>query len=202
MSDEFVDFYQVLGVSEDATQEQIETIYSRLMRIYHPDINSEKSANEQTARINAAYEVLGNPAKRREFDQVRCETYEDMYSEQEDYETSQQTYYYEEVSTGKSSGFMHNALKPFAILLLVLLWIILLALRIISYPAYLILMFICVISLILSIVAFFFIKNTACGIVSAVVALFASPFGIPLVSEWLIRRLRRFNYSLGDFIRN
>ena len=69
------DFYDILGVSRDATQEDIEEVYRKLIAKYHPDrfqgMGEEvlTLAREKTAKINEAYETLGNPKKRREYDE-------------------------------------------------------------------------------------------------------------------------------------
>ncbi|EJX00689.1 protein containing Heat shock protein DnaJ, partial [gut metagenome] len=59
------DLYEILGVSRDATQEEIKKAYRKLARQYHPDINKEPDAEEKFKEINGAYEVLGNEDKRR-----------------------------------------------------------------------------------------------------------------------------------------
>jgi molecular chaperone DnaJ len=63
------DYYKVLGVSPDATDKEITKAYRRLARQYHPDANP--GHEEQFKEISAAYDVLGDPAKRKEYDEVR-----------------------------------------------------------------------------------------------------------------------------------
>lgn len=64
------DYYEVLGVPRDASQEEIKKAYRRLARKYHPDANpDDPSAVEKMKEINEAYEVLGNPEKRAKYDQ-------------------------------------------------------------------------------------------------------------------------------------
>lgn len=61
--------YAVLGVNTDASDAEIKRRYRALMREVHPDANSDDpAANRKAARINAAYEVLSDPTKRRAYD--------------------------------------------------------------------------------------------------------------------------------------
>lgn len=64
------DFYQILGVGKDASQEEVKKAYRKLAMKYHPDRNpgKEKEANEKFKEINEAYEVLGDPEKRKQYD--------------------------------------------------------------------------------------------------------------------------------------
>lgn len=63
------DYYAVLGVSRHADQEEIKKAYRRLARRYHPDVNrGDQEAAERFKEINEAYEVLGDPEKRRRYD--------------------------------------------------------------------------------------------------------------------------------------
>jgi curved DNA-binding protein len=61
--------YDTLGVSENASPEEIKKAYRKLARKYHPDINKDESAVEKFKEINAAYEVLSDPEKKAEYDQ-------------------------------------------------------------------------------------------------------------------------------------
>ena len=60
--------YQTLEVSPAATQAEIKQAYRRQAKRFHPDSNSATADHEKIARINAAYEVLGDPQKRRSYD--------------------------------------------------------------------------------------------------------------------------------------
>ena len=68
---EFQDYYELLGVSKDASQSDLKKAFRRLARKYHPDVAQDKPAAEETfKKINEAYEVLGDPEKRRKYDQL------------------------------------------------------------------------------------------------------------------------------------
>jgi len=63
------DYYEVLGVSRDASEAEIKKAFRQLARKYHPDANpGDTSAEEKFKEINEAYEVLGNPEKRAAYD--------------------------------------------------------------------------------------------------------------------------------------
>jgi len=63
------DYYKILGVSKDASEEDIKKAYRRLALQYHPDKNKSPEAEEKFKEINEAYEVLSDPEKRRIYDQ-------------------------------------------------------------------------------------------------------------------------------------
>src|SRR5215217_9021983 len=64
------DLYKVLGLSRNASEEEIRKAHRKLVTKYHPDTNPEDpQAEERFKEIQQAYEVLSNPQKRREYDQ-------------------------------------------------------------------------------------------------------------------------------------
>lgn len=66
------DYYKVLGVSDDADQKEITRAYRKLARAHHPDANSgDPAAEERFKEISSAYDVVGDAAKRKEYDEVR-----------------------------------------------------------------------------------------------------------------------------------
>ncbi|MFZ2413443.1 MAG: DnaJ domain-containing protein [Candidatus Cryosericum sp.] len=63
------DLYGVLGVSSSASQEQIRSQYRVLVKKYHPDLHpGDANAAHMMERVNAAYDVVGNPEERRQYD--------------------------------------------------------------------------------------------------------------------------------------
>jgi molecular chaperone DnaJ len=66
------DYYRVLGVSENASQKDIKSAYRKLSRQYHPDTNpGDAAAEERFKEVSAAYDVVGDADKRKEYDEVR-----------------------------------------------------------------------------------------------------------------------------------
>ena len=63
------DYYEVLGISKNATDAEIKKAFRTLAKKYHPDVNKEPGAEEKFKEINEAYEVLSDPQKKQQYDQ-------------------------------------------------------------------------------------------------------------------------------------
>ncbi len=67
---EFRDYYEIMGVARDATQDDIKRAYRKLARKYHPDVSKEADAEARFKEVGEAYEVLKDPEKRAAYDQL------------------------------------------------------------------------------------------------------------------------------------
>lgn len=65
----YKDYYKIMGLSRDASQEEIKRTYRKLARKYHPDVSKEANAEENFKEVGEAYEVLKDPEKRAKYDQ-------------------------------------------------------------------------------------------------------------------------------------
>lgn len=71
MAVKYKDYYETLGVSRTANDTEIKKAFRKLAREYHPDVaKNKKQAEEKFKEINEAYEVLGDPAKRKKYDEL------------------------------------------------------------------------------------------------------------------------------------
>ncbi|MFF3330600.1 DnaJ C-terminal domain-containing protein [Streptomyces sp. NPDC002888] len=87
------DFYEVLGVSRTASQDEIQQAYRKLARKYHPDVNKDPGAEERFKDLNEAYSVLSDPKTRARYDRFG----EDFRKIPEDFD--------ERVAAGAGGGF-------------------------------------------------------------------------------------------------
>ncbi|MEW7979161.1 MAG: DnaJ C-terminal domain-containing protein [Candidatus Sedimenticola endophacoides] len=67
---EFKDYYKIMGVKRDASQDEIKRAYRKLARKYHPDVSKEADAEARFKEVGEAYEVLKDPEKRAAYDQL------------------------------------------------------------------------------------------------------------------------------------
>jgi len=68
---EYKDYYKTLGISKNAGQDEIKKAYRKLARKYHPDTNpNDKKSEDKFKEVSEAYEVLGDPEKRKQYDQL------------------------------------------------------------------------------------------------------------------------------------
>lgn len=71
MTVDFKDYYKIMGVEPDASAEEIKRAYKKLARKYHPDVSDEPDAQDRFKEIGEAYDILKDPEKRAEYDQLR-----------------------------------------------------------------------------------------------------------------------------------
>lgn len=82
----FIDYYKILGVDKNASEAEIKKAYRRMAKKYHPDINKDDpQAEKRFQAINEANEVLGNPEKRKKYDE-----YGEHWRHAEEFEAQQQ----------------------------------------------------------------------------------------------------------------
>jgi len=67
---EYKDYYRIMGIAKDASQDEIKRSYRKLARKYHPDVSKEKDSEERFKEVGEAYEVLKDPEKRAAYDQL------------------------------------------------------------------------------------------------------------------------------------
>lgn len=73
------DFYDVLGTSADASQEDLKKAYRRRVREYHPDVNDSSNADAQFKLVRKAHDVLSSPVERKAYDRIGHRTYVDKH---------------------------------------------------------------------------------------------------------------------------
>lgn len=84
-----MDYYKVLGVAQEADEEQIKQAYRKLAKKYHPDLHPDDAASEAKFKdIVEAYEILGDAAKRKEYDEKRKRSGEPIRKTKEEYSSA------------------------------------------------------------------------------------------------------------------
>ena len=100
------DYYEVLGVAPDATSKQIKSAYRKLARTAHPDANpDDPTADQRFSDIAKAYEVLSEPERRSEYDEIRSRPRGGPFGDQG---LGDQGFGYRATDTGSSTGDEHN----------------------------------------------------------------------------------------------
>ncbi|MGI0141263.1 MAG: DnaJ domain-containing protein [Candidatus Micrarchaeales archaeon] len=74
------DYYEVLGVAKNASEEQVKKAYRELVIKYHPDKNKDPKAQARMQEINEAYAVLGNAQKRQQYDTYGAQQFGQQYN--------------------------------------------------------------------------------------------------------------------------
>ena len=103
---EYKDYYEILGISRDASPEDIRAAYRRLARKYHPDVNpSDTTSGERFKEINEAHEVLKDAEKRSKYDRLGADwhRYQNMGGDPSGFDWSQWS-----ASGGPRGGGMHT----------------------------------------------------------------------------------------------
>ena len=111
---EFIDYYKVLGIDKNASEEDIKKAYRKLARKLHPDLNpNDKDAHQKFQQINEANEVLSDPEKRKKYDTYGKDWQhaEQFEQQKKSREQSQQTggrQFYDEGDAGDFSSFFES----------------------------------------------------------------------------------------------
>ncbi|MDD3787092.1 MAG: J domain-containing protein [Petrimonas sp.] len=96
----YIDYYKVLDVTKNASQDDIKKAYRKLARKMHPDLNpNDKDAHRKFQEINEANEVLSDPEKRAKYDK-----YGENWNHGEEYEKAQQQYQQQQQWANRQSG--------------------------------------------------------------------------------------------------
>ncbi|MCF2552115.1 DnaJ C-terminal domain-containing protein [Bacteroides caecigallinarum] len=113
----FIDYYKVLGVERNATQDDIKKAYRKMARKYHPDLNKDDpNAKDKFQEINEANEVLSDPEKRKKYDEYgeHWKHADEFKAEREAYQRAQErggqsAYWYSVNGDDFMGGFGGNA---------------------------------------------------------------------------------------------
>lgn len=114
MNMEYIDYYKVLGVAKNASEDEIKKAYRKLARKYHPDVNpNDKEAHKKFQEINEANEVLSDAEKRKKYDQYgkdwkHAEEFEKAKQQQSHYANAGQQQFYGNSNEGDFSDFFES----------------------------------------------------------------------------------------------
>lgn len=92
---EYKDYYKIMGLPRDVSQEEIKRVYRKLARKYHPDVSKESDAENKFKEVGEAYEVLKDPKKRAQYDQYG-QYWQDPAQAQQRHHNSGQSHYHSE----------------------------------------------------------------------------------------------------------
>lgn len=111
----YIDYYKILGVERNASQDDIKKAFRQLARKYHPDLNpNDPTAKDKFQEINEANEVLSDPEKRKKYDE-----YGEHWKHADEFEAQKQQYSHQNGSGGESyyystgQGFGENGFSDF-----------------------------------------------------------------------------------------
>ena len=110
----FIDYYKILGISKNATENDIKKAYRKLARKYHPDLNpNDKEAEKKFKEINEANEVLSNAENRKKYDE-----YGEHWQHAEEYEKAKQQEQYQRSTGNAYGGYSEEDFSDFLVLCL------------------------------------------------------------------------------------
>lgn len=102
------DYYKIMGLQRNASQEDIKKVYRKLARKYHPDVSKETHAEERFKELGEAYEVLKDPEKRAKYDKYG----QHWQQPQQEYQAGKQAYgSYEETSSVDFEDFISSVFR-------------------------------------------------------------------------------------------
>lgn len=105
----FIDYYKILGISKNATENDIKKAYRKLARKYHPDLNpNDKQAEKKFKEINEANEVLSNAENRKKYDE-----YGEHWQNSEAYEKAKQQGQYQRSTQDARGGYSEEDFSDF-----------------------------------------------------------------------------------------
>src|SRR5688572_5863085 len=107
---EFIDYYKILEIDQNATADDIKKAYRKLARKFHPDLNpNDKEAHKKFQQINEANEVLSDPEKRKKYDQYGKDwQHAEQFEKQRQSRPRQETYTNEDFSGSDFSDFFES----------------------------------------------------------------------------------------------